>query len=164
MKYRPLFVAPLAALVFALVFSTCALKVENLRLEGYDEIKSLEGPAAELEVEQIRARVDGLWTDLKDQKLAAYSTKDKIADYFENEKDLTEFIAIQTALMRRNSFAREIVLKYRVNQIKLEPNNVVAQVDMEVWGTIYFIWRAKIHEIQRWEKSGGRWYLRPQAF
>ncbi|MCC6157216.1 MAG: hypothetical protein IT350_04125 [Deltaproteobacteria bacterium] len=142
----------------------CALKNEKLRLDEYEAVAAMPEDEASVRAQDLRGRVDGLWSGLEDQKLTAYITRGKIRPYFENEKDQTDFIAIYASLMRKNDFSREIVLKYRVNDIKIEPNGAVAHVDIDIWGRIYFLWYARIHESQRWEKSGGRWYLRPDAY
>ena len=148
----------------AISIASCAVKSQKLRLNEYEGIQALSGPEIGQDLQDLNARVDALWTDLKDEKITTYLTKRKIANYFESEKDLTEFIALYASLMRQNKFHRDSVLKYRVNGIKIEPNGVIARVDMEIWGRIYFLWYAKIHEIEKWEKSGGRWYLRPEAY
>ncbi len=152
-------------IVAALILSmcACAVKHENLRLEGYDKIRTLEDSEAKIEAEAVKARVEALWTDLQDQKLTAYITREKLNPYFASDEDLTEFIAIYASLMRTNSYDREIVLKYRINDIKIEANGVIARVDIDIWGRIYFVWHSRIHEIQRWEKSGDKWYLKPDA-
>ena len=143
---------------------SCAVKTESLRLDEFETMPSLSASEAAAEKERLAGRVNALWTDLEKLKLTTYLTKKKIAPYFETETDLTEFIAIYASLMRQLSFHRVAVLKYLVNEIKIEPNGVIARVDVEIWGRIYFLWYGKIHEIQRWERSGGRWYLRPEAY
>jgi hypothetical protein len=160
---RKVLTAVSACVILFCAFS-CAVKTEKLRLNEYEGINALSGSEIGPEMEALQARVNGLWSDLKDQKLTTYITKKKLSQYFESEKDLAEFIAIYASLMRQNSFSREVVLKYRVNGIKIEPNGVIARVDIEIWGRIYFLWYAKIHETQRWEKSGGRWFMRPEAY
>jgi len=159
-----------APLTFILVFCvclcvlSCAVKTESLRLEEFETTPSLSASEAASETKRLSRRVNALWGDLEKLKLTTFLTKKKIAPYFETEKDLTEFIAIYASLMRQLNFDREVVLKYRVNEIKIEPNGVIARVDVEIWGRIYFLWYGKIHEIQRWERSEGRWYLRPEAY
>lgn len=148
----------------AAVLSGCAVKRENLRLEEYESATALSEAEAAARTETLLGRVNALWSDLQDQKLSAYFTNDKIAGYFETPKELTDFIAIYASLMRKNSFQREIVLKYRVNGVKIERNGAIAHVDIDIWGRIYFLWYARIHEVQRWELSGGQWYLKPQVY
>ena len=151
------------ALILILLTCSCAVKNERIRLDDFDKVRTLSGPDAQVETEALKKRVDDLWTYLQDQKLTAYITSEKLAPYFAGEEDLTEFIAIYASLMRKNSFHREVVLKYRVNEIKVEANGVIARVDIDIWGRIYFVWYSRIHEIQRWEKINDKWYLKPDA-
>ncbi|MBZ0270622.1 hypothetical protein K8I61_01185 [bacterium] len=150
--------------VAALAFSACAVKTEKLRVDTFEDIRAMSEAEAADESGPLMERVTSIWTTLEDQKLTAYITKKKIAPYFEDETALTEFIAIYASLMRQSDFDREVVRKYRVNNVKIEPNGVVAHVDIDIWGRIYFVWYAKIHEIQEWRKSGGVWYLMPVAY
>jgi phosphatidylglycerol---prolipoprotein diacylglyceryl transferase len=151
-------------LAAALMVSSCSMKSRSLRMDEVESIEGLTGTSAENEAELLSARVESLWTELTSQKLTAYITKKKISPYFRTQKELSEFIAIYASLFRELSFDREIVKKYRVNKIVLEQNGVIARVDMTIWGKIYFIWQAKIHESQQWIKSDGQWYLVPQAY
>jgi len=151
------------AATLILLMCACAVKNENLRLEGFDQVKALESSEAKGETEAVKKRVNDLWTYLHGQKLTTYIAREKLAPYFGNDKDLTEFIAIYASLMRQNSFHREVVLKYRINEVKIEANGVIARVDIDVWGRIFFVWYSRIHEIQRWEKTDDTWYLKPDA-
>ncbi len=151
------------AATLILLMCACAVKNENLRLEGFDQIRAMEGSEAKTETEAVKKRVDDLWTYLRGQKLTTYIAREKLAPFFSHDQDLTEFIAIYASLMRKNSLRREVVLKYRVNDVKIEANGVIARVDIDIWGRIFFVWYSRIHEIQRWEKSADKWYLKPDA-
>ena len=150
--------------VFALAAAGCSIKGRKLRLDSDDQVSGLTGGQAEAELEQLNSRVNGLWTELTESKLTAYLTKRKISPYFKNNQDLTEFIAIYASMFRDLSWRREIVLDYKVNNVTLEPNGVIALVDITVKGRIYLLWYGKLHEVQKWVKTDGRWYLQPQAY
>ena len=129
-------------LALVLVFSGCAVKNRSLRLETDDSVQGLSGAEVEADLRALETRIFGLWNLLTDQKLTAHLTKSKLAPYFMNEQELSEFIAIYASLFRELSFRREIVQKYELNKITIEPNGVIALVDIEVRGRIYFIWQA----------------------
>jgi len=151
-------------LLIALIGCSCAVKGKKLRLEEDDGIQGLTGGDVQPDLDALEVRVHTLWTELTTQKLTAYITKDKISGFFRTEKDLTEFIAIYASLFRELKFKREIVRKYKVNSITLEQNGVIALVDVTLKGRIYAIWDGKLHEVQKWVKSEGKWYLLPQAY
>ena len=143
---------------------SCAMKTRNLRLETDDNVDALTGPEVEADMAVLETRINELWTELTTQKLTAYLTKQKIGPYFKSKKELSEFIAVYASLFRQLKFDREIVKSYKINSITLEPNGVIALVDISMKGTIYFVWQGKLHEVQQWVKSEGTWYLQPQAY
>lgn len=151
-------------LIVVLLCASCAVKNRKYRLDEDDDVIGLTGPEVQSDLQALTERVNGLWTELSDQKLTAYSTKQKISNYFENEKDLTEFIAIYASIFRDLDFHREIVKSYKVKSIKIEPNGVLALVEISIKGTIYFVWQGRLREVQKWQKSEGKWYIKPQAY
>ena len=84
----------LLSLCVMLVATGCAMKTRSLRLDEDDEVVGLSGPEVEADRLELDRRIHGLWTELTTQKLTAYITKGKIAPYFKNQKDLSEFIAV----------------------------------------------------------------------
>lgn len=156
--------AVILLLAIIIITTSCAVKTRNLRLESDDNIEGLNGPGVEADILNLESRANELWTELTTQKLTAHITKRKIASFFKNSKDLSEFIAIYASLFRELKFDREIVRSYKINSITLEPNGVIALVDISIKGRIYFVWQGKLHEVQKWVKSGGEWYLLPQAY
>jgi len=154
-----------ALLVLTMIASaSCAVKGRSLRLERDDNINTLSGPEVESDLAHLTLRVNGLWGYLTEQKLTPYIAKRKLAPYFRDEKSLSEFIAIYASLFRQLDFDREIVRKYKINSVVIEENGVIGLVDIEIRGRIYAIWYAKIHEVEKWVKYGGEWYLEPQAY
>jgi len=148
----------------SILFASCAVRTKNLRLDADDNIKSLSGAEAALDQEGLYKRVDGLYGQLKRVKLTARITKNQIAPYFENEKDLTEFIAIYATLFRSLKFHREILQSYKIKKITIEENGMVGYVEIKLKGQIYLAWSGQVHEVQRWEKHEGDWYMIPQVF
>jgi len=156
----------MAALLIATMFLTasCTVKTVKLRLEEDDNVEALTGLEYEPDLANLEGRAHELWTELTTQKLTAHITKRKIAAYFKNSKELSEFIAIYASLFRELNFDREIVRSYKINNITLEQNGVIALVDITIKGRIYFVWQGKLHEVQKWVKSKGQWYLTPEAY
>ena len=139
-------------LIVVLVSTSCAVKNRKYRLGEDDDVIALAGPEVQADQKALTDRVNGLWTELKNQKLTAYSTKQKISGYFINEKDLTEFIAIYASIFRDLDFHREIVKSYKVKSIKIEPNGVIALAEISIKGTIYLLWQGRLREVQKWQK------------
>ncbi|MDP8225149.1 MAG: hypothetical protein P9L99_17440 [Candidatus Lernaella stagnicola] len=150
-------------LVMLLVFSACTVTKTKLRLDMLD----MEGlPEADVaaDITALRSRAEGLWSSLEARKLSTHLTKDRIRDYFESDQDLSDFIAIYASLFRQEHFAREYVRDFEIGEIIIEPNGVLARVEVNIWGKIYFIWNHRIHEVQTWKKIGGVWMLKPLTY
>lgn len=151
------------ALLFALLLPACTATRTNLRLDMLD----VEGlPEAEVasDLTALRARTETLWSSLESAKLSTHLTKGRIADFFETEKDLTDFIAIYASLFREKRFAREYVREFEIGEIIIEANGVLARVEVTIWGKIYFIFNHRIHEVQTWKKVGGAWMMKPLTY
>jgi hypothetical protein len=116
------------------------------------------------DVTALRARAEGLWGRLEQAKLTTHLTKSRVADYFETDKDRSDFTAIYASFFREKKFEREYVDAFKVGKIVIEPNGVLAHVEVTIWGKIYFIWRAKIHDVQTWKRIGGQWMMKPEAY
>jgi hypothetical protein len=152
----------LPVLVLLLLCAACTVTTTNLRLDQLEEPGLSESETAD-DITTLRARAEGLWQSLEKAKLTTYITKDRIASYFENDQDRSDFIAIYASLFREKKFEREYVQKFKIGKIVIEPNGVLAKVEVTIWGKIYAIWRHRIHEVQIWKKIDGAWVLKPQA-
>jgi hypothetical protein len=150
----------LALLVLALIAAACAVSSTNLRLEMLNTESLPAGEVTE-QVATLHGRVEGLWGSLHHAKLSTDLTKKRIAEYFENSEDLSDFVAIYASLMREKNFESEKVQHFEIGQIKLELNGVQARVEVTLWGTIYFIWRHRIHEVEMWKNVDGVWVMKP---
>ncbi|NLH50001.1 MAG: hypothetical protein GX444_15585 [Myxococcales bacterium] len=148
--------------VFLLLCASCTVTTTNLRLDQLNEPGLPENETVD-DSTALRARAEGLWQSLEKAKLTTYITKDRIAGYFENEQERSDFIAIYASMFREKRFEREYVQKFQVGKIVIEPNGVLAKVEVTIWGKIYFIWRHRIHEVQTWKKTDGGWMMKPQA-
>ncbi len=153
----------LMLLALALGLAACSVTKTDLRLDQLD----IEGiPAAEVadDITALNARVTGLWSSLIKAKLTTHITKKRIAEYFESEKDLSDFIAIYASLFREKHFAREYVYDFEIGEIAIEPNGVLARVEITIRGRIYWFFLHKIHEVQRWKRIDGVWYIQPETY
>ena len=150
-------------LVAVLSLVACSVSSTSLRL---DMLNTDSLPAGEVtdEVANVHARVEGLWSSLHHAKLSTDLTKKRIAEYFENSEDLSDFIAIYASLFRNKNFEREVVHNFKIGEIKIEPNGVQARVEVTLYGTIYFIWQHRIHEVELWKNVDGVWVLKPEAY
>jgi len=153
-----------SALMALLLCNACAVKFKKIRLDAAKHVVPLTGPDVALDKEVLYSRASGLYDQLKKVKLTANITRQKLAPYFYDDKNLNEFIAIYATLFRGLDFQREILQSYKIKNIIVEENGVIGLVDINLKGKIYFIWSAKVHEIQKWEKRDGIWYMVPQIF
>lgn len=153
----------LVLMALALGLAACSVTKTELRLEQLD-IDSL--PAAEVvdDITALNARVTGLWSSLIKAKLTTHITKKRIAEYFESEKDFSDFIAIYASLFREKNFAREYVYDFEIGEVAIEPNGVLARVEVTIRGRIYSLFLHKIHEVQHWKKVDGIWYIQPETY
>jgi hypothetical protein len=158
MKYGLLFLLALAALLPA-----CSLTSTNLRL---DELNRPSLPASEVgnDITVLRGRTEALWNRFESAKLTTYLTKSRISEFFENDKDRSDFTAIYASLFRQSKFQREYVQKYEVGKILVEQNGVIARVEVTIWGTVYLVWRHRIHETEMWKKVDGVWMMKPESY
>jgi hypothetical protein len=146
------------ALACGCAVTTTNLRTENLKIEGLAESD------AAADAQALRARVEGLWGSLEQAKLTTFLTKDRIAEYFETEKDRSDFIAIYATLFRQKKFEREYVQKFKVGKVIIQPNGVLAHVEVNLWGKVYAIWSHRIHDVQTWQKINGAWMMKPETF
>jgi hypothetical protein len=161
-RYAWWILAALAALA-ALLLPACAWQSTSLRLE---ELNKPALPEAEVgaDVAAVRVRAEALWKKFEAAKLTTYLTKDRITEFFENDKDRTDFIAIYASLFRTKKFQREFVHKVAIGKIIVEQNGVIARVETTIWGKIYFVWDHKIHETEMWKKVDGVWMMKPESY
>ncbi len=153
----------LMIIIACLALPACTATKTNLRLDML-EMEGLPEAEVAADVTALRGRAEGLWSSLQSRKLATHLTKDRIGEYFETGEDLSDFIAIYTSLFRKKRFAREYVRNFEIDEIIVEPNGVLARVEVKLWGKIYWIWNHRIHEVQIWEKVGGVWMMKPQTY
>ncbi len=146
-----------------LALAACTVTKTDLRLNQLETAGLSETEVAD-DTAALRLRVEGLWSSLEHAKLTTHLTKSRIADYFETEKDQSDFIAIYATLFREKRFAREYVEDFEIGKIVIEPNGVLARVEVKIWGKIYAIWRHRIHEVQHWKKVGGVWLMQPVTY
>jgi len=151
------------SLLTALLVAGCAVTTSELRLDMLDIDGIPEAEVAE-DVTALRARVEGLWGALRYSKLTTQLTKERIAPYFENDKDMSDFIAIYASLFREKQFAREVVQDFEIERIVVEPNGVLARVEVRIWGKIYSIFQHRIHEVQLWKNVEGVWVMKPITY
>ncbi len=153
----------LALLLLLLLVSACSVSSTTLRMELLETESLPENESAE-DIAAVRARVEGLWGSLRHAKLSTDLTKKRIAEYFESPEDLSDFIAIYASLFRNKDFEREVVHHFKVDQIKIEPNGVQARVEVTLYGTVYFIWQHRIHEVEIWKNVDGVWVMKPETY
>jgi hypothetical protein len=153
----------LLLLLIVTVSSGCSVTTTNLRLDQLNTPGLSEQETA-AETTALRARAEGLWGRLEAAKLTTHLTKARVAEYFETDKDRSDFTAIYASLFREKKFEREYVNNFQVGKIVIEQNGVLAHVEVTIWGKIYFIWRAKIHDVQTWKRIGGQWMMKPEAY
>ncbi len=153
----------LALLLLLLLVSACSVSSTTLRMELLETESLPENESAE-DIAAVRARVEGLWGSLHHAKLSTDLTKKRIAEYFESPEDLSDFIAIYASLFRNKDFEREVVHHFKVDQIKIEPNGVQARVEVTLYGTVYFIWQHRIHEVEIWKNVDGVWVMKPETY
>lgn len=146
-----------------LLLAACTVTKTDLRLDQMEMAGLAEAEVAD-DVAALRTRVEGLWSNLEHAKLTTHLTKGRITEYFETEKDQSDFIAIYATLFREKRFAREYVEDFEIGKIVIEPNGVLARVEVKIWGKIYAIWRHRIHEVQLWKKVGGVWLMQPVTY
>ncbi len=142
----------------------CTLKHKSVNLDLANNVRTLPSEEAALDVERLTRRVTDLYGILSDDKITTYLTKQKIAGFFHNDQDLADFIAVYASMFRKAGFRPERVKRFSIKNILIEENGVIALVELTITGRYYFIWNAKIHEIQRWEKSHGQWYFVPSTY
>ena len=158
MSVRTSFVV-LLGLAVAIASSTACIQKANL--EWMDEVDALSSDEAAIDARNLEARVTDLFTVLEKDKISTYNTREKLRPFFQNEKDLTEFIAIYASTFRTLYFKSDRLRKFEILDVKLEQNGVIGLVRVDLTGRLYAFLPSQLKEVQKWQKSGGTWYLVP---
>jgi len=155
------FIAALALLMLA--SAGCAVRTHKGNLHRMDDVVRSQASDSSADAAQLTRRVDLLYKTLESDKITTAMTKQKIAGFFKDERDLVNFLAIYASLFRKMDFYRDRVVSYKIRDVVIEENGVVGLVRLDVKGWIYVALMAKISEIQEWQKIEGEWYLIPKA-
>jgi len=150
-------------LVLCAALPACTATSQDIRLEML-QIEGLSDDEVATDITALRARAEGLWGSLHKAKLTTHLTKKRIAEYFESEKDLSDFIAIYASLFRESHFWREYVSEFEVERVIIEQNGTLARVEIKLWGKIYAVFNHRIHEVQTWQKINGIWMMKPLSY
>ena len=152
------------ALTLVVFGSGCALRHHKGNLDRMQDAISLPEEEAATDTANLQQRVVSLYDILKTDKLTTNLTKRKIAGFFNDEKDLVDFVAIYSSLFRRMGFKKERVASYKIQDILIEENGVIGLVRIDIKGRYYSIWTSKISEVQEWQKIGSQWYILPKVY
>jgi len=149
----------IVTIITLVLFTGCALRSSKIELDKLD-IEGLAGDLAEIDTQQIIANTDGLFGELTESKITTYLTGVSIKEYFANEEDLDTFIAIMADLFREAGLRKNRIRKYEIGEVKIEPNGVIAHVEVTYRGYYYLIWSAKVRQVITLHKEEGTWYVK----